>query len=38
MAWIRYTASSEEEVWAEEEKSEAEDPGINLDSAILNAD
>jgi len=26
----------EEEIWAEEEKSEAKDPGINLDSAILN--
>ena len=29
-------STEEEEVWAEEEKSEAEDPGINLDSAILN--
>ena len=29
-------AKEEEEIWAEEEKSEAEDPGINLDSTILN--
>ena len=29
-------SSEEIEVWAEEEKSEVEDPGINLDSAILN--
>ena len=29
-------SSEEIEVWAEEEKSEAKDSGINLDSAILN--
>ena len=29
-------SSEEEEVWVEEEKSEVSDPGINLDSAILN--
>ena len=29
-------SSEEIDVWAEEEKSEKEDPGINLDSAILN--
>ena len=29
-------SSEEVEVWAEEEKAEAEDSGINLDSAILN--
>ena len=29
-------ASEEVEVWAEEEKSEVKDAGINLDSAILN--
>ena len=29
-------SSEEVEVWAEEEKSEVKDPGINLDSAILN--
>ena len=29
-------SSEEIEVWAEEEKSEVKDPGINLDSAILN--
>jgi len=29
-------SSEEIDVWAEEEKAEAKDPGINLDSAILN--
>ena len=29
-------SSEEPEVWDEEDKSEAKDPGINLDSAILN--